>query len=216
MKITGISAQVNNPDRVSISVDGTYKFSLDIYQLVKLGIKSGNEYTDEELDAFEVESKFGKMYSRALEYCLMRPHSKREIKDYLWKKTMPSKYKSRAGEIKEREGVSQTIADRVLLRLEEKGYVDDEKFCRFWIENRNQVKGSSLRKMTSELQAKGVNKTIIDSVLAESDRNDNDEIKKVINKKRKRFDDEQKLIVYLARQGFSYGDIKLALSELDV
>jgi regulatory protein len=214
MKITAISQAVRNPDRVNISVDGKYRFSLDIYQLSSLGLKVGQDYSEAELDELETESQFGKLYSRALEYCLMRPHSKKEVRDYLWRKTRETKFKSRqTGEIKSRPGVSQEIADRVFDRLIEKGYLDDEKFTRFWIENRNQTKGSSLRKLTNELRIKGVESSIIERVVSESSRNDGEEIKKIIAKKQSKYPDEQKLIAYLARQGFSYDEIKTALAD---
>ena len=215
MKVTDIALQTKNPDRVNISIDGKYRFSLDVYQIGELGIKIGKEYTEVELTEIETESQFGKLYGRALEYCLMRPHSKREVKDYLWRKTRETKYKSRKGEIKTREGVSQTVADRVFARLEEKGYLDDQKFARYWIEYRNQTKGSSLRKLINELRVKGVEASIIEQVVAESSRNDEDELTKIIAKKRAKYPDEQKFIAYLARQGFSYDDIKSGLSATD-
>lgn len=215
MKITNISVQAKNADRVNISVDGKYRLSLDIYQVGELGLKVGKEYTEEELVAIENESQFGKLYGRALEYCLMRPHSAREVKEYLWRKTRTMKYKSRDGQIKEREGVSRSNAERVFDRLVARGYVDDEKFARYWVENRNQTKGTSLRKLTAELRSKGVESAIIESVFSVSDRSDDDELQKVIAKKRRKYDDEQKLIAYLARQGFSYDDIKTALAEDD-
>lgn len=213
MKITDISSQVKNPDRVNISVDGAYRFSLDIFQIAEIGVKVGKEYSEDELVEIENESRFGKLYARALEYCLMRPHSAREVKDYLWRKTRTTKYKSRDGQIKEREGASESNAERTFMRLSERGYVNDEKFARFWVENRNLTKGSSVRKLTAELRAKGIESSIIEAVIAESERSDDDELRKVLAKKRKKYDDEQKLIAYLARQGFSYDDIKMALSE---
>lgn len=213
MKITAINAQVKNPDRVSVSVDGAYRFSLDIFQLGELGVKVGSELSESELQTIENESRFGKLYGRALEYCLMRPHSAREVKDYLWRKTRDTKYKARDGQIKERTGDSTENADRVFRRLVEKGYVDDEKFARFWVQNRNQTKGTSLRKLTAELRAKGVESSIIEQALSDGERSDDDELRKVIAKKRNRYDTEQKLIAYLARQGFGYDDIKSALQD---
>ncbi len=124
-----------------------------------------------------------------------------------------TRYKARDGQIKEREGVSQLNVDRTFNRLVERGYVSDEKFTRFWVENRNQTKGASRRKLTAELRSKGVESAIIEEVLAETERTDDDELRKVLIKKRSKYDDEQKLIAYLARQGFSYDDIKTALSE---
>ena len=216
MKITDISLQAKNKDRVNVSVDGVYRFSLDVYQIGELNIKVNNEYSEAELSEIETESQFGKLYGRALEYCLMRPHSAKEVRDYLWRKTRPSKYKSRqTGEIMQREGVSQQIADRVLARLIEKGYVDDEKFTRYWVENRNLTKGSSARKLISELRSKGVSQSIIEAALASTTRDDSTEITKLIEKKRRRYPDEQKLKQYLMRQGFSYSDITAALDSQD-
>jgi len=216
MKITDISSQARNPDRVNVSVDGKYRFSLDVFQVGELGVKIGKEYTEQELIELETESQFGKLYARALEYCLMRPHSAKEVRDYLWRKTRSTKSRNKkTGAIVEREGVSQAVADRVYDRLVAKNYIDDEKFTRYWVENRNFTKGSSTRKLIAELRAKGVEQSVIDAALADSDRSDDEELKKVLSKKRSKYDDEQKLIAYLARQGFSYDDIKSALNEED-
>ena len=216
MKITSISQAVRNPDRVNISVDGKYRFSLDIYQLGVLGVKVDRDYSEEELIELETESQFGKLYGRALEYCLMRPHSAKEVRDYLWRKTLDSKMRNRkTGEVSTREGVSKDNADRVFNRLVERGYINDESFARFWIENRNQAKGTSLRKLQDELRAKGVELSVIELVLHDSSRNDEDELGKMLAKKRSKYPDEQKLIQYLMRQGFRYDDIRSALTQPD-
>ena len=216
MRITNLSAQIRNPDRVNVSIDGKYRFSLDILQITELGVKVGKELDEAELAELESESQFGKLYARTLEYVLMRPRSVREVRDYLFKKTLSTRYKSKkTGEIKEREGYSPSLTKRVLKKLIEKSYVDDENFARWWVENRNQRKGSSRRKLRSELQSKGVDSSIIELALDSSDRNDASEINKVIAKKRSKYPDEKKLIQYLARQGFSYDDIHSALALND-
>lgn len=211
LKITGIKVQVRDKNRVNVSVNGKYRLSLDVFQLVDLGIKLGKEYTEDALVALEEESQFGKLYMRALEYCLMRPHSQRELRDYLYRKTRETRTKT--GEM--RKGVSVALTERVFDRLQEKGYISDEKFAAYWIENRNVRKGSSKRKLSAELGAKGVDRSVIDRLLSETDRDDMTELQKVIEKKRPRYDDEQKFMSYLARQGFSYDDIKTALQRND-
>lgn len=219
MKITAITAQQKDKNRVNIMVDGKYRFSLDIYQYADLGIRVGKDYTDEELTELETESQFGKMYARALEYCLMRPHSAREVRDYLYRKTREQKIRNRkTGEITTKPGIGMHITERVFDRLVEKEYINDNNFARYWVENRNMTKGSSARKMRAELQSKGVDKSIIDEQLQQSERSDEGEIKKIIAKKQSRYPDRQKFMQYLARQGFSYDDIKSALdqdSEID-
>ena len=211
MKITGLSAQIKNPNRLNVLVDGSYKFSLDLSQVVDLGIKVGREFTEEELAALREEGEFSKLYSRALEYTFMRPHSSREVKDYLWRKTRSTKYKTRQGEIKDREGVSVQLTERVFERLSEKGYIDDYKFTLWWVGNRNQTKGISQRKLVAELRTKGVQQSIIESAISEVGREDSSELQKIVAKRRHRYDDEQKFMSYLARLGFSYDDIKSAL-----
>ena len=214
LKITGISVQAKNKNRVNISVNGKYRFSLDIFQLGELGVKTGREYSEAELAEIENEGQFSKLYARALEYCLMRPRSIKEMRDYLWKKTLSKKYKTRQGDIKGRPGVPPVLTERVLQRLIEKSYVNDETFARWWVEYRNQTKGSSARKLQAELGAKGVGRDIVERALADSSRDDTSELQKVIAKKQKRYPDTQKFIAYLLRQGFSYDDVKKALNEV--
>lgn len=225
VKITNLSVQQRDPNRVNVFVDGKYKFSLDVSQVVSLSIKVGREYDEQELTDLEQESQFGKLYGRALEYCLMRPHSEREVRDYLWRKTRPKKilkhisrregstFTEEQREVVERPGVSQEIADSVFERLVEKKYVDDEAFTRFWVENRNQTKGMSRRKLEAELRSKGVANDTIERNLQSSLRSDAVELQKIITKKRRRYPDEQKFMQYLARQGFSLDDIKSALQD---
>lgn len=209
MKITSISVQARNKDRVNILVDGRYRFSLDIFQVSDLGIKTDNEYSEDELNQLEQESKFGKLYARALEYCLMRPHSAKEVRDYLYRKTRPTR--SKTGEM--RAGVSPETTTRVYESLVRKAYINDLSFARYWVENRSLTKGVSRRKLVAELRSKGVEVAIIDEVMGESERSDEQELRKVIAKKRSKYSDNQKFMAYLARQGFTYDDIKSALSE---
>lgn len=209
MKITAILPQTRNKDRVNISVDGKYRLSLDVYQLGDLGIRVGQEYSEKELKKLEDESKFGKVYARALEYCLIRPRSAREMRDYLYRKTLPTRMKDN----KQKAGVSSLITTRVFDRLVDKGYINDEKFADYWISNRHNSKGISRRKLVAELRLKGVDSDIITQLLSKSERSDESEIQKIILKKQSHYPDEQKFMAYLARQGFSYDDIKAALSQ---
>lgn len=232
MKITGLSAQVRNPNRVNISIDGVYRLSLDISQVTELGVRVGREVSEEELVELEAESQFGKLYTRALEYSLVRPRSVRELRDYLWRKTLakkkltPTKLRSHSGapsaagesssgemRVVEIPGYSPALAERVLSKLQHKEYVDDRTFARWWLETRNQSKGTSLRKLRAELAAKGVAKDIIEEMVVESRRDDKSELAKMIVKKRGRYPDDQKLLQYLARQGFGYDDIRAALED---
>jgi regulatory protein len=206
---------VRNPDRVNVSIDGKYRFSLDVSQITDLNVRVGRELGNDEVAELEIESQFGKLYARALEYCLMRPHSVREVRDYLRRKTIATRYKNRSGELRERLGYSPALVPRVLEKLQHKHYVDDEQFARWWFENRNVGKGTSLRKLKVELRSKGVEPDIVERMIAENLRDDATELQKLISKKRSRYADDQKLAQYLLRQGFRYDDIRLAIGLVD-
>lgn len=209
MRITAITVQARDKSRVNISVDGQYRFSLNMAQLADLGIRTGKEYDEATLRSFEEESQFGKLYMQALAYCFSRPHSQHEIEQYLHRKTQP--HRSKSGELK--AGVSPLLAERVMQQLIEAGHVNDEAFAQYWVENRRLRQGASKRKLMSELRAKAVPSEIIDKAVRETDRDEIDELRKVIKKRSKHYDDPQKLVAYLGRQGFSYDDIKTALES---
>ena len=214
MKITNISLQTHDKNRVNVSVDGKYRFSLDVFQVGELGVKIGREYTEAELASLEEDSQFGKLYSRAIGYCLVRPRAIKEVRDYLRRKTLATRRRSVKTEKNiERPGVKSEIAERVFRRLIDKKYLDDEKFARFWFEQRFLKKGTSIRRLRLELVRKGIDSKIIDSLIKENIRSDSEELQKIISKKRHRYNDEQKFMQYLARQGFSYDDIKEALGK---
>ena len=150
MKITDISLQARDNNRVNVSVDGVYSFSLDIAQVTDLNLKVCRELSDGELEELQEESQFGKLYMRALEYCLRRPHSVKEVRDYLWRKTQPALRKRQTG-MNNPVVYSERVASRVLSKLQQKAYVNDEAFARWWVENRQLSKGVSRRKLTAEL-----------------------------------------------------------------
>ncbi len=208
MKITSFSAQKKNDSRVNVAVDGKYAISLDISQVVDLGLKVGQEVSETDIKMFSIESEFGKTYARALKYCLMRPRSVREIKDYL------SRKKTVRADNPNGENLDEIIGQmnsRVLERLIDRGYVNDGKFAQYWIQNRSVKKGISRRRLTLELKNKGVSQEIIDETICGSDRSDSEELKKIVARKRFRYNDDKKFIQYLLRKGFGYDDIKSAL-----
>ena len=215
MKITDISLQTRDKNRVNVSVDGVYSFSLDIAQVTDLNLKVGHELSDRELEELQEESQFGKLYMRALEYCLRRPHSVKEVKDYLWRKTQPTLRKSQTG-MNNPVVYSERVASRVLRKLQQKTYVNDEAFARWWVENRQLSKGVSRRKLTAELRSKGIHADIIAQTLEKTDRTDEQELRKVIAKKHRRYaGDRQKFVQYLVRQGFSYDDVVSTLNDVE-
>lgn len=217
--VTDIKEAVRDRDRLNVYIDRKFFCSLALSQVVDLKLKIGKQLNDEDLKSLRRASEFGKLYQRALEYALLRPHSQKEMRDYLKKKTLSKVVRvknQKTGEYqtKQKEGFDVSLVEPVLARLVERGYVDDERFAKLWIENRSIRKGISQKKLRLELQSKGISQDIIDACLSEGARNERKELEKVIAKKAKKYPDEQKLIQYLLCQGFNYSDVLEVLSTV--
>ena len=202
-KITGLKQGVKNPDRVNVYVNSKFAFSLDVAQVVDFGIKIGLEISAEQVEEFKKASEFGKLYQRALELVLVRKKKKKELYDYLYKKVFEKK-------------LDKNYIGGIIEKLENKNYINDAKFAEYYVENRFVKKGISAKRLKMELMKKGVAKEIIEEVLKDSGRDEAEEIKKVIAKKRNKYDDE-KLTQYLCRQGFQYDLVRemIQSSEMD-
>lgn len=215
MKITGLTAQVRNPDRINIMIDDVYRLSLTVRQVVDHKLKIGLELDEPMIETLTQESLFGKLYMQSLAWALMRPRSRHELEEYLYRKTRPHLVKKRSGEVVNRDGIAVDVTNRVRDELIAKGYVSDEVFAHFWIEHRKQKAGVSLRKLRAELAAKRIDTSLVSSLLEESNRNDSTELQKMIARKYGRYNDPLKLKQYLARQGFSYQDITDGIKQYE-
>lgn len=196
MKVSDIKQQVKRQSRYSIYVDQKYAFSLSETELMHSGIRIGKEYTAEQLEELKQVAVLDKAYMRALDYLARRPRSEWEVRDYLRRKDYDS-----------------PAIDITLNKLSD--YIDDAKFAESWVASRRLLKPTSLRRLKLELLQKHVSKEIIDSVLANDETNDQEALRHTIAKKhsQSRYQDQDKLIAYLLRQGYNYSDVKQALEE---
>jgi regulatory protein len=198
MKVTSIKQQVKNPERVSIFVDGKYSFSLSLDELLKYKLKNSDELSSSEVKKFKKISADGKLRTRALEWLLNRPHSERELRDYLYRKKV------------EKEQIDSLVDE-----FTQKGYLDNEKFA-VWFAELQSRRGKSDRAIRAELFKKGINREIVDQVIAENETSEAQRLETMLAKKVKlaRYqNDPSKLAQYLARQGFSWELIKEKLGQ---
>ncbi len=199
MKITAIKQQVKQPNRYSVFVDGTYAFSLSETTLLESHIASGQELDAAQLAAFKKLSISDKAYGRALQYVAMRPRSEWEVRFYL-----------------KRKDVDESEAAVIIGRLQRLNLLSDLAFARAWVSNRRLLKSTSKRRLVQELRQKHVGESIIEQVLAEDNTDERQVLRDLVARKQQQpryKTDELKLMQYLARQGYSYDDIKSILGE---
>jgi recX family len=268
--VTSLRGAIRDPHRINVFLDGKFSFSLTLTELADSKLHQGQVLTDPEVERLRNLSGLGKLYQQTLEYCFSRPHSKKEIIDYLERKRLrrdiswkrfeehqlkvqnDPEYAARAKEIRqhtkdqnqkirgidftenntyEYRGVQKSNlptkpADRitpemiqeVVSRLESQNYINDQDFARYFIENRHQNKGISTKRLIQELKIKGIDSDIIEQAMFDQGtgnlfRDEEVEIEKMIKKQLRKTSDRQKIIAYLARQGFSYDLIKAKLDQ---
>jgi regulatory protein len=201
MKITKITAQVKQAGRYSVFVDEKYAFSLSDTALLESKLVPGQELSKEELDNWKQASLDDKVLGRALQYAMIRPRSRWEMESYL-----------------QRKKAAPALVELILNKLSNLNMLNDLEFARSWVANRRLLRPTSKRKLQQELRAKRVTDEVITEVLDEDETDESDVLKDLVAKKRQQTrykNDDLKLMQYLARQGFNYGDIKSALEVED-
>lgn len=199
MKITAIKQQERLKGRYSLYVDEKYAFSLSADALLEERLVPGQELDEQQLKTYKKLSADDKAYNLTLAYLARRMRSEWELRDYF-----------------RRKGYDQELGDQILEKVTRLGYVDDAKFADAWIRNRRLLKGTSKRRLAAELKQKRVAESVIDRALADDETDERIVLVELIVKKRRqtKYQDDLKLMQYLARQGFSYDDIKSAVQEL--
>lgn len=200
MKITAIKQQEKLKGRYSIFVDEKYAFSLSDTALLDAKLVIGQELNEQELKEYKELSADDKIYGLVLRYLAIRPRSEWEIKTYLQRKQSPD-----------------ALQEKIISKLKSNNLIDDVAFARSWVNNRRLLKPVSMRRLQLELKQKHVSDEVITEVLADDETDEKTVLKELVMRKRKqtRYQDNEKLMAYLARQGFQYGDIKDAIAELD-
>ncbi|HBE74127.1 MAG TPA: RecX family transcriptional regulator [candidate division Zixibacteria bacterium] len=141
----------------------------------------------------------------ALRLLSIRPRSVREISDRL-----------------ARKGFERTAVEAVVADLADLGLLDDRKFARDWIENRQHFRPTGVIRLRQELFVKGIDREIADQAVREY-KNDADEFPAALDlarRKQKLFRKldadtaKRRLAGFLARRGYESSIVSKVLKEL--
>lgn len=187
--ITALKVQKNNPERVSVFLDGEYAFGVTLDAAARL--HKGQQLSDAAIDELRTHDEVDKAYQAALHYLSSRPRSRAEVERQLAQK-----------------GHAPEAVEAALARLEHREYVDDDAFAAYWVENRSRFRPRSAAALRYELRQKGVDAETIKAATGELD-----EQAAAWTAVEARLDRwrgltkpelEQKIISHLARRGFSF------------
>ena len=191
-KISALSVQKKNKERVNVFIDGEYAFAVTLN--TALGLKKDQHLDDTEIAELEFNDEVDKAFHRALSFLSYRARSRQEIIQYLVKKE-----------------VSEIAIDMVIERLEAAKYLDDAEFGRLWVGNRITHNPKGRRALQYELRQKGLSEKDIEASLEQVD--EATLAWQAVERKLQmwgaldRIAFRKKLTGFLTRRGFSYDTI---------
>ena len=244
--ITALSFQKRNPDRVSVFLDGKFAFGLAAIDAAQL--RRGQVLSDEEIAHLQTLNMRSKAYDRAVEFLAVRPRSIWEVQQNL-RRYQPGRKRrwatDKAGtreaeealdeldeqdqEIREAETEEEKSAqkrrlpdemiDWVIQKLTDQGYVDDQVFAQYWIDQRNQFKPMAPRALRYELRKKGIAAGIIDALVTEQIDADEAALdaarSRLYRWRHLNYDEFQhKMAGFLQRRGFSWSAVSAAVETI--
>jgi regulatory protein len=203
-RITKIEDQVRDPERVSIFVNDRFAFGLSRRVLGQQPLEIGQYLSPVEIQRLLVADETERAWTAAVRLLSHRPRSRHEIETRL-----------------RRRQYSDDAIDGACALLGEQGYLDDQDFARFWVENRTEHRPRGRRLLKAELRAKGIDDSIADQVIEESDL---DETEAARAQARHRwgqlsgldpFVRKRRLIAYLQRRGYDWDVVRTVVDELE-
>jgi regulatory protein len=190
--ITSIKQQ-KNKNRVNVYLDDKFGFGIDLDNFVLLHLKVDQELTDKEVTDIVRKAEFQKTLDKLLKFATLRPRSEKEVTDYF-----------------RRKKVHESMYEELIEKLQHFELLDDQKFAKWWVEQRQNFKPKSARILKIELTQKGIVKEIIESVLGETKIDEEKMAKDLIERKAYKWKGlspkiaRQKMSQYLLGKGFSW------------
>ena len=194
-----ITYQAGKNQKIHISADGEYRFTVDASFWYALGIYQDADLSEEEFAALEEQIGVRRAFNKGMDLLARRAHSKKELCEKL-SKTNEKKYAIIACDM-----------------LEERAYLDDAAYAAQYFDYLQRVKHFGTKRITMELSKKGIDKAIVDALLREDESDPRAEIAALLEGKfAAKCGDEKgqrRTINALLRMGYGYTDIRAEMEK---
>ncbi len=199
MKITTKNGRNN---KIHIFVDDEYSLTVDSEYWYTSQWCRVKEIDEEDFEELKDEIECRRAWLSALDLISIRSHSEKELVQKLRRK------------------YSQTAAEAAAHKAAELGLIDDETFAEMYARELIERKKYGISRVKNELRLKGISSHIIESVILSLDIDPKESIISLVERKyaRKLSDEKgrRQVIAALQRLGYSYSDIRAALSGFDI
>lgn len=195
MKITKIEKQKKDKHRYNIFLDGEFAFGLYEDSVLKFGLRTDDELTENKIEEIRKFDEFGFGKKTAYAFLAYKQRSKKEIVKKLKQKK-----------------ISDNAIEDIVELLEKQKYLDDKAYARNYLEDKLNSKPVGKRLAKLKLFEKGIDKELIESTVNESYTGDKEfelasELLKKYEKKvnyKDMQDKKNKCYRYLISKGFDY------------
>jgi len=199
MQITKIK-RIGNTNRFHVYVDDAWAGIFLDEILAREVWKTGMELEDEVFKEIKVENDARVAFDMAVSYLEKYVVSEKGLKNYLKKKSFDD------------ETIQKSIE-----KLQEYGFIDDEKFAKNYFECLNGKNGK--RAIAQKLKQKGVSREIIEKLLETVDEDEEIEKAKLLASKfaknrQKDTKSKQKCVAHLIYKGYDYSVAQKATNEI--
>jgi regulatory protein len=197
--VTALKVQQRSKERVNVFLDGAYAFSLEA--VAAAGLRVGQALSEAEVRALQETDSVAQAVNKAASFLAYRPRSTAEVRRNLARKDYP-----------------EAVIDAAVARLTALGYLDDEAFAAYWIDNRTQFKPLGERALRYELRQHGVPAAIIEDAVQRVDAAASAYSAAASQRRKLRGSDRPtfraKASAFLQRRGFNHDTISEVLGRL--
>lgn len=180
-------------------LDGEPAMTVDVRTFEESPYRVGSSLSDEELKALLDESARRRAREKAVYLLSRSDHSRRGLEEKLCREA------------------GAEVAEQTAQRMEELGYINDERYAHRLARDLTERKLYPRRRVVQELCARGISRELAMLAVEETEKEDLDKALELLDKKQyNRLHDEngrRKAEAALARYGFDGGTIRCALAQ---
>ena len=201
-RVTALRPTKRDPDRIAVDLDGSFAFALPATLVGDERIEVGDLLDVDRVTALLAADQASRATEAALVFLSYRPRSEKEVRDRL-----------------RRGGYEPDAIEHAIGRLHEWRYLDDADFARRWVENRTAHRPRGKRLLQQELRHKGIDGEIARDAIDNADLDETGAAEALARRRLPTYagDDpaaiRRRLGAYLARRGYGYDVIRIALDR---
>ncbi|MBQ4522846.1 MAG: regulatory protein RecX [Lachnospiraceae bacterium] len=185
--------------KVKVYIDDTFRFFLYSNEVKRLKIQQDAEVSEDMLNEIYKNILFPRCKNKLISLLEYKDRTSQELKERLL-----------------REGYPEEVVSQVISWAEEYHFIDIERFAVNYVKTNAGKKGNRLLRI--ELSKRGVEKELLDELLADVEENEKEQIEKIYEKRFYNVDlkeekQRMKVVRYFIRNGFSYEEVQNFLTR---